>query len=263
MKKIYILLTIFVASNCFYLISNAQSLSSKAEAAYTADNYIEAQRLYLEAEKKEGISSELFFNIGNTYYRLGNKGKAILYYERALNIDPSNEEARTNLEFVNSKIVDKTDVDEANIIIKSFQDIRNIMTSNNWAIIAIILFILLLSAIALYVFATSVLARKVGFFGGFALAILVIITNYYAFSSRNKVENRHYAIITTQSVTLSTSPRIPKDKSEEAFILNEGTKIYILDSVDNKTNGKIERWYDIKADDTHRAWIKKDNIDII
>ncbi|MEG2820972.1 MAG: hypothetical protein RR868_09515, partial [Muribaculaceae bacterium] len=136
-------------------------------------------------------------------------------------------------------------------------------SSNGWAVIAIISFILFLLAGMLYIFSTSILFRKIGFFGGVILVIFVIISNIFAFRMRNKIEDKNSAIITTQSVTLSTSPRIPKDKSEEAFILNEGTKIMILDSVVNTLDKKAERWYDVKADNAHRAWINAKNVEVI
>lgn len=257
--NILVALTISIVS----LHVQAQSLIEQAEKAYTADNYSEALSLYLKAAEEEGISSDLFYNIGNCYYRMGKNGKAILYYERALNINPANDYARQNLEFVNNRITDNTNVDETNIIGQMINSIINTMSSNAWATTAIVLFILMLGAIAIYVFSSNVLFRKIGFFGGIVLLILTIFTNCFAYKSYKKISQKRYAIITVSSATLSTSPRVPKDKSEEAFILNEGTKIYILDSVVTKS-GDIENvWFDVKADDTHRAWINKTNIDII
>ena len=84
-----------------------------------------------------------------------------------------------------------------------------------------------------------------------------------AFSMKSKVEAHNKAIIITPSVTLSTVPRVPKDKAEEAFILTAGNKVTIVDSVENK-NGEIrEMWYDVKANDTHRAWVNAKNVEII
>ena len=259
MKQLYLIILSFI----FSVTLSAETLTQQAEKAYSEDNFVKALELYDSVAANEGISSDLLYNIGNCYYRLDQNGRAILYYERALSINPANGDARTNLDFVNSKIIDKTNVDEANIIIEITRDIQDWMSSNGWATLAIIMFIIFLAAVALYIFATSVMARKVGFFGGIILFVLVIIANYYAFSSYNKINDRKYAIITTPSVTLSTSPREPKDKSEEAFILNEGTKIYILDSIETVTNQQKSIWYDIKADDIHRAWINKKNIEII
>lgn len=262
MKRIY-LTAIFVLLCIIGNHASAKSLVEQANEAYSSDKFIEALKLYQEAEKKDGVSTELYYNIGNTYYRLGNKGKAILYYERALSLDPSNSDARENLDFVNTKIVDKTVVDEANIIVVFFRNVGNIFTSNGWATLAICLFIALITAIGVYVFSDSVLIRKIGFFGGIVLILLVIVANYYAFASKNRMENHDYAIITTSSVTLSTSPRVPKDKTEEAFILNEGTKVFVIDSVETKNNGRVDRWYDVKADDSHRAWINGSNLEKI
>lgn len=243
--------------------SQAQSLVEKAEKAYSEDKFNEALSLYEEAAQTEGVSTDLYYNIGNCYYRLGNNGKAILYYERALNLDPANSNARDNLEFVKNRITDDINVDETNIIGEFINSVMNSMSSNGWAILSIVLFILLITAVALYIFSNTVIIRKIGFFGGIILLILTIFTNCLAFKSYKKIAEHRYAVITIPSVTLSTSPRTPKDKTEEAFILNQGTKIYILDSVVTKSANSNDVWYDIKADDTHRAWINKSAIDII
>lgn len=245
------------------LVASAATLTERADSAYSKDNFNEALSLYQNIAKQEGTSSDLFYNIGNTYYRLGDKGSAILYYERAIALDPNNENAKTNLEFVNSKIVDQTLNPESNIITEFIKSIMGSNSSNTWAVIAVASFILFLLAMMLYFFSTSILYRKVGFFGGILLLFCVIITNIFAFKVRNRIEDRNFAIITAPSITLSTSPRIPKDKTEEAFILNEGTKIQILDSVVNKLDSISERWYDVKADESHRAWINAKNIEII
>lgn len=243
--------------------ATTNSLIDQANKAYLDDNYYKALELYLDAQKKEGTSSDLYYNIGNCYYRLKDNGKAILYYERALNLNPNNKEARNNIELVKTKLIDKTDIDDTNIIGQIFRDFGNTATSNNWAVWSVAFFILFLSALALYIFATSVLAKKFGFFGGMILLICMVVTLAYSISLKDKATNGQYAIIVSPSVTISTSPRTPKDKSEEAFLLNQGTKIVILDSIDNNMGKLKERWYEIKADNNHRGWINKKNIEII
>lgn len=263
MKRLNILILMLISAFPIMLANHVQSNIEKADSAYLNDEFIKALSLYQDIEKNHGVSSELYYNIGNCQYRMKNIGKAILYYERALNLDPSNDDARNNLELVKAKANISTNVDEANIIVKMFNDAGNIMTSDGWAICAIIIFIIFIIAIGAYIFTTSVIIKKIGFFGGIILLVFDIIANYYAFSLKNKVEQHQYAIITTPSAVLSTSPRIPKDKTEEAFILNEGTKVMIIDSIDNNYGGKVSKWYDVKANDSHRAWINKENIDII
>lgn len=257
------IIIIAIISFLLPLSAFSQSFAKKGDMAYNKDNFTEALQFYLDAAKKEGTSSELYYNIGNAYYRLGNKGKAIVYYERALMLNPQDQDAKDNLEFVNTKIVDKTNVNEVNILEELFNDVMGWQSSNGWAMLSLMLFFLLLVSVVVYIFSTTIVFRKLGFFGGFLLLIGLIFTLVFSFREKNRQTIHEYAVVTVQSITLSTSPRTPKDKSEEAFILNEGTKIKILDSVDNNNGKMIEKWYDVKADDTHRAWIRKDNIEII
>ncbi len=259
-KIIYIIVLVMMAIPSY----GAVSLTQQADSAYNKDNYAEALRIYNEIATKEGTSSNLFYNMGNTYFRMGNKGMAILFYERALQLDPRNDDAKTNLNFVNSKIVDKTEALESNILAEIIQTIVGTQSSNGWAVTSALLFILSLGALMLYMFSTTILYRKIGFFGGLTILLFTILSLAASFSVRNRITESKYAIVISPSITLSTSPRLPKDKSEEAFILNEGTKVSVIDSVENKTNqGVIEKWYDVKADDSHRAWVEKKNIKII
>ena len=85
----------------------ASSLTDRADSAYQAEDYALAAQFYNQATTDDGTSSDLYYNLGNTYYRLGKNAQAILAYERALRLDPSNADARANLDYVNERIVDK------------------------------------------------------------------------------------------------------------------------------------------------------------
>lgn len=244
------------------VVANAQDLVQKANAAYDKDKYSQALELYLKAEKQDGTSSELYYNIGNSYYKLGNMGRAILYYERALNLDPSNEDGKTNLDFVNDKIQSKTD-NGSTFISDWIDSAISSHSSNGWAAIAAVLFVGFIITIIIYVFASNVMLRKFGFFGGGLLLLVCLFALICSFHMKSKLDARNEAIVVVPSATLSTSPRLPQDKTEEAFLLTEGNKVTIVDSVQNKSGMTMEKWYDVKADDTHRAWIKSSDIEII
>ena len=98
----YIILTALITGTV-----NAMSLTQQADSAYMQDNFAKATELYLKIAEEEGTSANLYYNIGNCYFRQGKPGMAILYYERALRLDPSDKDARANLEFVNTKITDE------------------------------------------------------------------------------------------------------------------------------------------------------------
>lgn len=257
-RKIFSLLTIALIS----FTSMAQTTLEKANAEYDADRYADALALYMQVAEDEGVSSDLYYNIGNTYYRMGELGYSVLYYERALMLNPRHADAKTNLEFVSSKIQTKI-VQEKSFVLQVIDDFVHLQSSNTWATISALCFILLLGGVLLYLFTSTVLLRKIGFFGGGAMMIFTIISMMSAFAMKSNVETKDKAIVLTPSVTLSTVPRVPKDKSEEAFILTAGNKVTIIDSVENKSGELREKWYDVKADDSHRAWVKAKDVEKI
>ena len=252
----------FALCLCSIVPIKAQSLTEQATAAYNNDDFNAALELYLKIANEEGTSSELFYNIGNTYYKLDKNGMAILYYERALLLDPNNADARSNLEYVNSKANVNAD-DGATYWKDSIDNMVCSQSSSAWGVIAIVSFMLFIGLLVIYIFIDAVILRKIGFFGGGIMLIISVLSNICAFYVKDKVEAHNQAVIIVPSATLSTSPRQPKDKTEEAFILNEGTKIAIIDSVSVSASDSNEKWYDVRVDDTHRAWINSSAIEII
>ena len=242
--------------------SAAESIVNKANAAYEKDDFNQAVQLYEQVARQEGTSSMLYYNMGNAYYRLGNMGKAVLCYERSLLLDPSNDDARTNLEFVNDKLQLKIDRGSS-FFSDTIGGFVSCTSSDTWAKIGICAFLLFLVAIVVYIFSNIVLLRKIGFFGGGILLLLSILANICAFYTHSLAVDKNYAVVTISSATLSTSPRLPKDKTEEAFLLNEGTKVEIVDSVESNSGAMKIKWFDVKADEQHRAWIKSTDIERI
>ena len=131
-------------------------------------------------------------------------------------------------------------------------------SSNSWAVISAVLFLVFVAALLAYIFMSNVAIRKIGFFGGGIVLVVMLFTLWFAFATRNHAVNSKYAIVVVPSSTLSTSPRLPKDKTEEAFLLNEGFKVEVVDSVKSEM-----LWYDVKTSDQHRAWIKAGDVKII
>lgn len=255
MNKIYLtLILLFITMSV-----SANSLSEQADSAYTEDNFVEAINLYNEIIKEEGASSILYYNLGNSYYRIGQLGKAIVCYERSIILNPNNEEARINLDFVRNQITDRPG-DNGTWISNTLNKLITSTHANTWAISALLSFILLLSAIIIYIYSSKVSFRKLGFFSALIFLVISIVCNVFAFKAAVIANTHNMAIIIEPSTILSTSPRIPKDRTEEALLLHEGTKIEILDSI---SNSDFDKWYDVKIDNTHRAWINSNAIEII
>ncbi len=232
----------------------------QADSAYAADNFALAEELYLKAAKKIGTSSTLFYNLGNTYYRQGNLGKAIVYYERSLKLDPSNSDARDNLAFVKERIADK-EPDSSSVIGKAVDKIINAFNADTWAWIALALFAIFIGAAAAYLFSEIVLVRKTAFFGGIVVFLLTACAVGISFAAANRAEANNYAIILPPAAQLSTSPREARSQSEQAFLLHEGTKVEIIDSVSSP--GDSGKWYEVRVPIGERAWIKSSDLERI
>ncbi len=231
----------------------------KANQAYKQELYNEALKLYLQEAESTGVSSALYCNIGDTYYRLKDNVHAVLYYERALMLDPSNGDARFNLEFVRSKMQLPDDAGDSWFSNWMDQTVSR-LSSNTWAIIAIVTFLLFLAGVAAYLFMDNVTVRKIGFFGGALLIVASILANLAAFHVHDKATSGNAAIIMPQNVVLSTAPRQPRDKDEEAFSLQQGTRVEIVDSIAGKESGK---WLQVSTAGGHKAWLKASDIEVI
>ena len=256
MKQVIITI-VLVALALPVLAGNANI--DRANQAYKQELYNEALKLYLQEAEKTGVSSALYCNIGDTYYRLKDNVHAVLYYERALLLDPSNSDARFNLEFVRGKMQLPDDAGDSWFSNWVDQTVSR-MSSNAWAVIAIITFLLFLAAVAAYLFLDNVLMRKIGFFGGAVLIVVSILANLAAFHVYHKAADGNGAIIMPEKVVLSTAPREPRDKEEEAFDLQQGTRVEIIDSIADKTHGK---WLQVSTAGGHKAWLKAQDVEVI
>ena len=255
-RRIFLFLTMTVMSVA--VLMAAPAALDKAAQDYNQELYNQALNAYLAQAKTGEVSADLYYNIGNTYYRLKDNAHAILYYERALLLDPGHSDARYNLDFVRTR----ANIDEdqgANIFSIWIEAAVSRLSSNAWAVIALVSFLLMLAAIAAYIFLDAVAWRKVGFFGAIVALAVTIASLVCAWHMHDRALNHRQAIVMANPATLSTSPRTPKDKSEVAFELAAGFKVTITDKV--TTAGTV--WYHIETASRRQAWITAQNVEII
>ena len=252
----YILLTGFLL--LLPLIALASELTDRGDQAYQTEHYSDAIALYLEAMERDGTSSDLYYNLGNAYYRSGQIADAILSYERALRLDPTNSEARANLAFVNERIVDKKG-ESGSFLSNAVTSVVNKSSSNGWAYLALTFFIIAAAGVAAYLFFDSVLIRKTGFFGGIIAAILFVICLIFSINAKSLAEDTSDAVITAETSVLSTVPRAPMTREEEALLLHKGTRVKILRSMP-LPGDSTQVWHEVAVDNNNRAWINNDDI---
>lgn len=258
MKTLKYILIIIVAVLPFF--SSAQTnLIQRADQAYMSDQFEQALNLYLSARDSLGTSSQLDYNIANTYYRLGELGKAVLYYKKALKVDPSNSDARANLEFVQTKLVDQQD-NTRPWVQRIRENVIFIMSPNGWAIVGLIFFGIFLVALGSYILGESVGIKKLSFFGGIFILVLAVLCTIVAFHTSALARDDKEAVVVDPVVQLSTVPRVPQDKAEQAFSLHEGALVEIIDSLAVPTDSINPVWLEVKVNDEHRAWLPASTI---
>lgn len=246
----------------FLTLQNAFAASEvqQADSAYNKKDFSSALYHYQAAAQKDGVSSDLYYNMGNTYYRLGDLGHAVLNYRRALALDPSNEDARLNLEFVRTKIADKPE-DDSTFLHNVHDKITAWMSPDAWARTSLSIFTLMMALIALYLFAPSVNARKAGFFGAFIVLLIFAYTLFVAWTSANAYKGDGRAVVVVPTTNLRSTPASSNSSADKVVPIHEGTEVVIVDSLATPDDPKSPLWYDVKINNTSRAWLPAGDVE--
>lgn len=253
-------MVVTMSSTCFGAVDS--KMLENADSAYNAQNFRSALSLYNQVLDNEGANSQLYYNLGNTHYRLGNIGKAVVNYERALRLDPSNEDARANLEFVNSGIKGLPE-DGTSFLTTIHKHITSYATPDGWSIVAFVLFLLVLTCVGLYLFASGTSLRKTGFFGGIVLFVLFIYALVIAWQTSTSHENHEVAVVVSPKARLTSNPGTAKNKTEKTISIPEGTKIEILDSLSTPNDPVTAMWYNVALNSNTEAWIDASDVERI
>lgn len=261
MDRIY--LYILVALSFLLPINvSAQTLAQQGDSAYNSREFNEALKLYTQALNTDGSSATLYYNLGNTYYRMGKLGKAVVSYERALALDPSLTDARTNLDFVNTKIQDKPE-DDSSFLDNVHSSVVSWMTPDAWAWTAFAFFILILGFAAVYIFTDSISLRKVGFFGSIILFCVWAYLLLCAWTASRGIATHDIAVIVAPTANLTTSPGAP-GTNDKVIPVHEGTRVQIIDSISLPTAAAGQQmWYDVKVNNSTRAWVSSADVEKI
>lgn len=202
-------------------------LFSQANAQYAEGNYAEAAAQY-EQVIAEQPSAEAYYNLGNAYFKQGELAQAILAYERALRIEPSYKDAKHNLLFAQSRIVDNIEDTQSFFLSNWLKAIRNALNQQTWMILSIALFICMLIGFFLFVFSQTVWVRKTAFYTSLVALLISLVACINAGSLHHRDTARAEAIITQGIVNAKSSP----DRSgTDLFTVHEGTKVVITETI--------------------------------
>lgn len=248
--KIYSLFVALIV--CLNVQAVGEFNLDKADEAYTAGSYDTALEIYNSALDKGYESADLYYNVANCYFRKGELAASILNYERALKLDPSHDDAKHNLEFAESRTVDKIDSLGSVFLVDWWNAIANITSADAWAWIAISLFVVLLVSLSLYIFVRKMWVRKVGFSVAIVALFFTLISILCAYTRYEVETSKSEAIVFSQTVTIKSSP---DNSGNDLFILHEGTKVNIKST--------LGEWVEISTSDGNSGWMPASAIEVI
>ena len=250
MKRLILFLS-FILSLASVVLAQSDVLK-QANTLYSKGNYADAAKAYEKILAGQGVAPELYYNLGNAYYKSSETGKAILNYERALRLSPTFEDARYNLEIAQLKVVDNVNQHQSFFIGRWVDGLVKLFNSNQWLWVSLVLFLLALISAFIFIFGPSRSFRKISFYIGSFILAISFVSFIFSGIRKDQLINHREAIVMTGVVSVKGSP----DKSgTELFQLHEGTKVSIKSTLGS--------WTEIKLANGNIGWVEQENIERI
>jgi tetratricopeptide (TPR) repeat protein len=265
MKKYTIILSaIIFCANVFAqdadtisLVNNAEisqqtisidSMFAAANKLYSEGKYDQAVDMYEAILANDNESSYLYYNLGNAYFKQNNLAAAILNYERAYKLNPSDEDINHNLTIARTQIVDKFETVPEVFFITAFRKIKSMFAANTWGTLAFVLFAAVLVLALLFLFAGSLFVRRLSFW----LACVVLLMSISCKLIESNLRKDNSAIVFAPVLTAKTSP---DDSGKDMFLLHEGTKVRIRET--------FNEWTKIQLPNGEQGWVVSEAIKVI
>ncbi len=233
--------------------SYLDSLWQKGVESYSQGRWDESVNAWQSISQVGVVSPELYYNLGNAYYKSGDCARAVLNYERALKVDPSYSDARYNLEFANAQLRDKIDSVPEFVLKNWMRKLSYLLSSNTWAVLSLVLFTLALALLLMFLRGASTVMRRTGFYGAIVIFLLSVNALGMSLWQKSMFQTRDEAIVMAPVSSVKSSPSA--ESSKDLFVLHEGTKVTITDGLGD--------WYNIELSDGRQGWIKKSEIEVI
>ncbi|WP_422083021.1 tetratricopeptide repeat protein [Ulvibacterium sp.] len=236
----------------FWSYAQNEAIFEQATSAYNEGDYETAITHYLEILDNGKHSAALYFNLGNSYYKINQIAPSIYYYEKALLLKPNDPEIRNNLAYAQNMTLDAIEKMPETGLSKIYNKITGLLSFDQWAVTAVlftILFVLLYIAFFYFRYSSR---KRIAFITGMISLIIALISMTFAFIQYNDFKRDRPAIIFSEEVTVKSEPNT---RSQEVFTLHEGTKIHVLDSLND--------WKKIRIGDGKTGWLMDTDIKML
>lgn len=249
MKSLVYILTFLVCSIGF---AQNESLFEQGNTLYNQGEYDLAIQKYESIIENGEHSAELYFNLGNAHYKLNHIAPSIYYYEKALQLDPNDNEIKNNIAFARNMTIDAIDTSPEIGFSKFINSISKAFTFERWSYISIGCVVLFVLLFLMYYFSNSSMKKRLSFISSMSFLAFACFALFFAFHHYDLEQKDQPAIVFAVESQVKSEPNL---RSSEAFILHEGTKVQVVDTVTN--------WKKIKLADGKTGWILTEDIKVL
>ena len=228
------------------------TLWERGNQSYIDGDYAAAVTAYQAIENRGYSSSRLYYNMGNAYYKQGQIGRAILYYNRALVVSPSMDDARHNLEIAEAQTKDNIAVVPEFFLNRYMRTLRSAISCSAWSVMSVAFFGVMLLFLLIFLLGSRIKVRKVGFYGAVVSLLLFVVVTIFGISARNSIIDRPAAIVMSSAISVKSSP---DRAATDLFVLHEGTKVEVSSEVDG--------WSEITIADGKKGWTESAHLERI
>lgn len=227
----------------------AQSAFEKGNALYQKGNYQEAISSYESIVKSGQESSEVYFNLGNCYYKLNKVAPAVYNFEKALLLSPCDSEIQNNLSFAKKMAIDEIAEAPKVGFSKIIADFTSTFHYDTWGWIAILCSVLFLIGFISYYFSNSTSLKRVFFSGMILFLLFLLVSVFSGFYEKDRISNDRPAIVFVDIISVKSEPNA---SAQNAFTLHAGTKVNVLE--------ELGSYRKIQLADLKEGWIEKSAI---
>jgi tetratricopeptide (TPR) repeat protein len=236
----------------FFISAQNETLFNSGTEAYNQGDYNKAIESYLKILENGQHSAELYYNLGNSYYKLNQIAPSIYYYEKALLLKPNEPEIKNNLGYAQNMTLDAIETMPKTGLAKIYQNVVGIFSFDQWGYMAVgfmILFVVLYIAFYYLKYATQ---KRITLISGMLFLLMAITTAVIAFISYEDFKADRPAIVFSDEVIIKSEPN---ERSQEIFRLHEGTKLNVLEEYND--------WKKIRIADGQMGWLSAESIKLL
>lgn len=219
--------------------------AASADSLYQAQDYQGAAQVYSRQLQEQGANAATYYNLGNCYYKMDDIPHSILCYERAAILDPSDADTRANLLLARSKTVDKVVPPSEMFFVTWWRTFTHYASMDEWAVIAVSAFVLMLLGWLAYFFAPEMKWRKTGFYLAVAFLLTSLLSNGCVLTQYRTHVYRNSAVVLVSAVTVKSAP---SESSTDLFVMHGGARVEILDRT-------MKQWREVKLEEGKQGWV--------